>query len=463
MTSPTPASDRNEPVAKQDHVARLVKQHFSVCEGQLSIGGIRVADIAAQFGTPLYVYDQDLIEARIDRLRQALPESFRLFYSIKANPNATILRTMLARGCGLEVASAGELYQTLQAGCRPENIVFAGPGKTRDELAAALQAGIREIHVESLEEAECLNALALDSNRTATISLRINPVAASGGAMRMGGQATPFGIDEEELETTLDQMLALTGLKIVGIHLFMSTQVLDASVLVEQYQRALQIAQRVAVRLPHPLESIDFGGGLGTPYFPHERELDLEQVAAGLREIAKQMRSDPLLSSAQGILEPGRYLENEAGIYLARVTRVKHSRGKTFGVIDGGMHHHLAASGNLGQTIKRNYPVALVNKMDQPNDQPVDIVGPLCTPLDTLARKVDLPAIEMGDLFAVFQSGAYARTSSPHGFLSHNTPAEVMIANGSATLVRRRGEPQDYLSDQYEPPHASSAGDARRQ
>lgn len=266
--------------------------------------------------------------------------------------------------------------------------------------------------------------------------------------MRMGGRAAPFGIDEEHLDATLTQLLTLSHLKIVGIHLFMSTQVLDAQILIEQYHRALQIARHVAARIPHPLQSIDFGGGLGTPYFPNEHELDLSVVAAGLGEIAACMVADPLLSTAKGILEPGRYLVNEAGIYLARVTRVKHSRGKTFAVIDGGMHHHLAASGNLGQTIKRNYPVALANKLTASHDQAVDIVGPLCTPLDTLARKVELPPIERGDLLAIFQSGAYARTASPHGFLSHNAPAEVMVSDGVVKLIRRRGEVDDYLRDQ---------------
>ncbi len=160
------------------------------------------------------------------------------------------------------------------------------------------------------------------------------------------------------------------------------------------------------------------------------------------------MQADPLLRSATAIIEPGRFLVNEAGIYLSRVTRVKQSRGKTFAVIDGGMHHHLAASGNLGQTIKRNFPVAVVNKIGQSPQHPVDVVGPLCTPLDCLARAAELPLIEAGDLIGVFQSGAYARTSSPHGFLSHDTPAEVLVVDGQAMLIRRRGQPQDYLRDQ---------------
>jgi diaminopimelate decarboxylase len=197
------------------------------------------------------------------------------------------------------------------------------------------------------------------------------------------------------------------------------------------------------------LQTIDYGGGLGTPYFAHERELDLQEVARVFADTGQQMKSDPLLADTEGVIEPGRFLVNEAGIYVSRVTRVKDSRGKKFAVVDGGMHHHLAASGNLGQTIKRNYPVAVLNKLGLPQTQPTEVVGPLCTPLDALARQADLPPVEAGDLFGVFQSGAYARTSSPHGFLSHDSPAEVMVADGAPRLIRRRGCPEDYLNDQH--------------
>jgi len=268
--------------------------------------------------------------------------------------------------------------------------------------------------------------------------------------MRMGGRASPFGIDEEDLDDVLNEVANLRHLRVAGVHLFMATQILDADVLIEQYRSALTISHEVASRIPGSLETIDFGGGWGTPYFAHESELDLEKVASGIAAVDKQMREDPLLAGAEGIIEPGRFLVNEAGLYLAKVTRVKTSRDKTFAITDGGMHHHLAASGNLGQTIKRNYPVAIVNKLGLLPKQKVNIVGPLCTPLDMLARQVKLPHIEAGDLFGVFQSGAYARTSSPHGFLSHNSPAEVMVMDGIARLIRRRGEPQDYLRDQCE-------------
>ncbi|MFZ0636979.1 MAG: hypothetical protein WAM08_15770, partial [Candidatus Acidiferrales bacterium] len=210
----------------------------------------------------------------------------------------------------------------------------------------------------------------------------------------------------------------------------------------------LEIARRVAKRTGRPLAMLDFGGGLGVPYFSHEHELDMEALRAGLAKLFADVERDSAFSGTKFMVEPGRYLVGEAGVYVARVTDIKISRGKKFLIGDGGMHHHLAASGNLGQTIKRNYPVAILNKLDAPATETVDVAGPLCTPLDVLARGVQLPPAEVGDLIGVFQSGAYARAASPLGFLSHPSPLEVWIEGGESRLIRRRGEYQDYLNDQ---------------
>ena len=433
---------------KANQVARVVDKYYGVNENELCVGGLPVTTMVEQYGSPLFVYDQGIISRKISEVRSILRPRFQLFYSIKANPNASILKLFLGEGCGIEVASAGEIHQALAAGCTADQIIFAGPGKTEPELDLAIEMTIREIHVESVEEAKLINQLAGKRDQVVRVALRVNPVDSAGGAMRMGGKASPFGIDEEEIDSAIDEIDSLSNLYVQGVHLFMGTQILDADVLVGQYHRAVSIAQHVASRLGRPLETIDFGGGLGTPYFAHESELNLECVAQGIADIDQRMNADPLLSNTTAILEPGRFLVNESGIYVARVLRVKHSRGKTFAVIDGGMHHHLAASGNLGQTIKRNYPIAVLNKLGMAEDTPVEIVGPLCTPLDTIGRGIMLPVIESGDLVGVFLSGAYARTSSPLGFLSHNTPPEIMVSEGRSTLIRRRGEPRDCLRDQ---------------
>jgi diaminopimelate decarboxylase len=266
--------------------------------------------------------------------------------------------------------------------------------------------------------------------------------------MRMGGRAAPFGVDEEVVDETVDRILSWSALDLRGIHLFAGTQILSSEILITQYRKGLDIARRVAARLKHPLATLDFGGGLGIPYFPHEHELDTQAVQVGVYSLMEEVRHDPLLNGTHFYVEPGRYLVGEAGVYITRVSDIKISRGKKFLIVDGGMNHHLAASGNLGQTIKRNFPLAVVNKLDQAAEEVVDVVGPLCTPLDILARGVKLPRAEIGDLIGVFQSGAYARSASPLGFLSHGTPPEVWTSAGSHSLVRRRGDADDYLRDQ---------------
>ncbi len=443
--------------APTDLVAELVDRHFGIAEGQLLVGGLPIADIATQFGTPLYVYDQTVLQRRYGALRDALPTNFDICYSVKANPNQALLRFFVERNCGLEIASSGERVQALAAGCPPERILFAGPGKTEVEIAAAVAQGIGEIHIESLTEVRRVAAAAQGCDRRVRIALRVNPAASvQGGGMRMGAKPAPFGIDEDQLEEVLAEIAQETALDVVGIHLYVGTQILDAQVLLEQYRAGLEIARRASARLGKPLSTIDLGGGLGVPYFVHERPLDLAQLRQGLAQLTQETAGDPALAGVRYIIEPGRFLVAEAGIYVARVTDAKVSRGKRFVITDGGMHHHLAASGNLGQTIKRNFPVALVNKLDQAAGEAVDVVGPLCTPLDVLARNLALPPVEIGDLVGVFQSGAYARAASPLGFLSRQSPPEVLIAEGVSHLIRRRGSDADYLADQPESRHSGS-------
>jgi diaminopimelate decarboxylase len=432
-----------------DHAAFLIKDYFPSSERELSIGGVAVSELAHQYQTPLFVYDRGVMDKKWSLLRDALPPAFSIYYSVKANPNQTILKHFLAKGAGLEVASAGEFCQALAAGCSPEKIVFAGPGKTEPELELVLGKGVGEIHLESVREAERVSAIAERQGLRARVALRVNPSGeAEGGAMRMGGRPAAFGVDEESLEEVLDRLLSQKSLDFRGIHIFTGTQILDFQILVNQYRKGLEIARRVAARLKRPLHTLDFGGGLGTPYFPHEEPLDTIQLKTALDILFKPLYDDPLFAGTQFMVEPGRYLVGEAGVYVCRVNDIKVSRGKKFLILDGGMHHHLAASGNLGQTIKRNYPVAVLNKLNEPAEETYDLAGPLCTPLDVLARAAKLPRIDVGDLIGVFQSGAYARSASPLGFLSHPPPPEVWVAHGSHCLIRRRGEFRDYMRDQ---------------
>ncbi len=433
-----------------------IEDWFSGSDGELQIGGIAVSKLAEEFGTPLFAYDESVMRRKWDLLRSTFPRRFEINYSVKANPNLHILAFFLSRGAGLEIASAGELYQAREAGCAPDRLLFAGPGKTPAELHLALTEAVGEIHAESMLELQRIGYLATSLHRKAPVAIRVNPDAdAQGGAMRMGGKPAPFGIDEELLDAALDFVGSHPSIEFRGIHLFTGTQILDSEVLIAQYRKGeIQIARRVG----KPLHSLDFGGGLGIPYFANERPLDMKALGVGLSDLEREIAADPAFKGTRLVIEPGRYLIAEAGVYLTRVLDVKMSRGKKFVILDGGMNHHLAASGNLGQTIKRNFPIAVATKWGKPDEETVDIVGPLCTPLDTLGRAVAVPHVEVGDFMAVFQSGAYARAASPLGFLSHPTPPEVMAHNGEARLIRKRGEAADYLRDiEFAPSPLASA------
>src|SRR5215472_1148295 len=389
-----------------DLASSLAARYFPDSRESLVLSAVPIHQLVEAYGTPFYAYDRCVVDRKHDALRNTLPKRFSIYYSIKANPCPAVVKHFLSRGCGLEIASLGEFQKAIDAGCPAERILFAGPGKSEAELEAVLARGIGEIHMESLTEASRIAAICRRLGRKAHVAIRINPSGeAEGGAMRMGGRPAPFGMDEEILDQVLDAVLGEPHLELQGIHLFTGTQILDASILLGQYRHGLGLARRVVARLGNPLKTLDFGGGLGVPYFPHEQELNLTALREGLAALCAEVEADPAFSDTRFLVEPGRFLTSEAGVYVVRVNDIKISRGKKFLIVDGGMNHHLAVSGNLGQTIKRNYPIALLNKLNFPAEEAVDVVGPLCTPLDTLARAVTLPRAEIGDFVGIFQSG----------------------------------------------------------
>lgn len=422
-------------------VPGLLKRNFGIVDGELAVGGIRASALAESYGTPLYVYDAAIIRNNLRRLREAVGDRIDVHYSVKANPHPDIIRILVEEGAGLEIASAGEYVRARRAGGSPERIVFAGPGKSFEELDFVIGRGIAEIHLESEQEIEQVAAIGARRGRRVAVAVRINPLAAvQGGAMRMGGQPTQFGFDEERLEEVIRTVLSKPELDLTGVHLFAGTQILDADMLLAQWAHGLDLARRVAALKGGPLATLDLGGGLGVPYFSNETPLDLQRVAAGTADLLAAADADPILKDTRILLEPGRFLLGPAGVYLSRVRSVKHSRGTTFAVVDGGMHHHLAASGNLGQVIKRDYPLLVANKATARAETVAVVVGPLCTPLDTIGRNVEMPHPSVGDIVAVLQSGAYGLTASPSGFLSHPMPAEVLVDEGRAELIRPRGD-----------------------
>ncbi|QCI69121.1 type III PLP-dependent enzyme [Phreatobacter stygius] len=370
------------------------------------------------------------------KLAEVLSGFASIHYSIKANPNPGVIGVLIGQGAGVEIASLGEYRLARSAGADPSRILFAGPGKRAEELAVVLREGIGEIHLESLEEIARIERLIEAGGVPAPVAIRFNPVAeVQGGAMRMGGRPAPFGFDEEELDGVVDQVEASAAFDLRGVHMFAGTQILDADMLAGQWAHGLAVARRVAARIGRPLKTIDLGGGLGIPYYIGEAALDLERLATHIPALAEALAADPLTRDAQVVVEPGRFLVGPAGVYVACVLAAKTSRGSRFLVTDGGMHHHLAASGNLGQIIKRDYPVLAPARMGEPATVTASLAGPLCTPLDMIARKAELPDLREGDLVAVLQSGAYGLSASPVNFLGHPLPREVLVDGGAARLI----------------------------
>lgn len=418
----------------QSHGPAFAAALFDISGNDLVIGGLPVRDIVAGTGTPCFLYDAGAMRRAYRDLETALGGFADIYYSVKANPLPAIISLFRQEGAGAEIASVGEYRAAIKAGVAPDNIIFAGPGKGMAELREVIEGGIGEIHIESAEEIARIEAI----GKPVKASIRINPVPdAQAGAMRMGGKATAFGFDEEELDTVLSLFKNTRHIDLVGVHIYGGTQILDADMLVSQWRHGISLAARMAEMLGKPLETIDLGGGLGIPYFAGETPLDLEKVRAAIPDLRALLKSHSLIAGAHVIVEPGRFLAGPGGIYVAEVNSVKTSRGTTFVVMDGGMHHHLAASGNLGQIVKRNYPIVAPAMMLAEHEETATIVGPLCTPLDTLARNAALPRLKAGDLLAILQSGAYGASASPAGFLSHAAAKEVLVSDGAIEVIGR--------------------------
>lgn len=419
-----------------DLADRLIAGNLSREDGVLRVGGLPLDALAAEHGTPLFVYDAGLMRRSYRALAAAVAGFASVDYSVKANPEPAVIRIFREEGAGAEIASGAEFAAAMQAGVDPKRILFAGPGKSEADIARVVAGGIGEIHLENAEELARVAACAGRHGLTPRVALRINPgAAAQGGAMRMGGKPSPFGFDEEEMDAAVDTVEAEPRLHLSGLHLFAGTQGLQAGTLLTQWTYGLRLAARIAARIGRPLDTIDLGGGLGIPYFAGDTPLDLDALRTGLPPLIESVRADPLLARARVVLEPGRYLVGPAGLYVARVRAVKHSRGTRFVITDGGMHHHLAASGNLGQIVKRDFPLVAVRQPEGAERTPCAVVGPLCTPLDMLARAAPLPELRAGDLVAVLQSGAYALSASPTGFLSHPLPAQVLVEEGRVQVL----------------------------
>lgn len=401
-------------------------------------GAVDFCALAATFGTPFYLYDLDGALARVRQMRDALPAGFRLFYCPKANPNAGVLGAFREAVDGLDVSSIGEVRLAEALGYEPEAMSFAGPGKTDAELREAIGRRVGIISIESVGELRRLSSIARRADRRVHVTLRINPLAPMKQfAMRMGGQASPFGIPEESAEEVLREALDDDAIEVLGLHVYAGTQCLDVDGVADSVRNTLSVVARLAGSTGLQLQVVNLGGGIGVPYFEGENPVDPVTVSAAIARVVAKATSEPALGGVGFVLELGRYLIGEFGTYVARVIDVKVTRGKQFAILDGGMNHCFAATGNFGQLIKKNFRMANLSRPTGTTGA-YDVVGPLCTPLDTLGRNVQFPEVAPGDLIGIMNCGAYGLSASPVLFLGHNTPSEVIHLGGRCALAASR-------------------------
>lgn len=399
---------------------------FGSIDGQLAVGGVPVGRLAERVGTtPFFAYDRAMLTGRIEHLRKTLPDSIDLSYAVKANPMPAVVQHLAGLTDSLDVASALEMRIALDTPMPANRISFAGPGKTAQEIAQAVAAGVT-IEMESATEFGRVLAAGESLGIRPRVAIRVNPdFSVKGSGMRMGGGPQQFGIDAELVPAMLADIGA-ADVDFLGFHVFAGSQNLRAEIVAEAQRKTVDLVLSLAEHAVTPIRYVNLGGGFGIPYFDRDEPFDLAYIGDNLAELM-DTRIEPNLPDARVVIELGRYIVGECGVYITKVVDRKISRGKTYLVVDGGLHHQLAASGNFGQVIRRNYPVAVANRVDQPALDPVTVVGCLCTPLDLLGDNVILPDAHVDDLIAIFQAGAYGLTASPSAFLGHPAAAEVLV------------------------------------
>jgi len=399
---------------------------FGRVDGRLAVGGVPVDRLAERVGgTPFFAYDRGLLTGRIELLRSTLPPGLDLSYAVKANPMPAVVQHLSRLVDSFDVASALEMRTALDTTMRTDRISFAGPGKTPAELTQAVAAGVT-IEMESETEAERVVAIGASLGIRPRVAVRVNPdFEIKGSGMRMGGGPQQFGVDAERVPALLKD-LAGADVEFLGFHVFAGSQNLRAEILTDAQRKTVELVLRLAEFAPGPVRYVNLGGGFGIPYFEKDVPLDLPAIGANLAELHQRVIL-PNLPEARVVIELGRYIVGECGVYVTRVIDRKTSRGRTYLVVDGGLHHQLAASGNFGQVIRRNYPVAIGTRIDAAADETATVVGCLCTPLDLLGDNISVPRAEVGDLVVVFQAGAYGLTASPTAFLGHPAPVEVLV------------------------------------
>lgn len=401
----------------------------------------RIREFILESKRPFFVYDLRKIEEKFTALKDALPKNFQIYYSMKANPNVNVVKFLYTLGCGIEIASSGEFKTATKVGVAPKKIIFAGPGKSDEELSQAIKCGIKVINVESFNELSRVNDIAKNLNRIQDVNIRVNPLfKIEESVLQMGGDAQKFGVDIEQIEKLKTSLTSFKNTNLVGIHVFSATQMLNRSLIVKNFENTIEIARAVSALLMKKLTIIDMGSGLGIPYSENEHEVELENLKKPMQRI---INSAQLQNSTSFVIETGRFLVGESGYYVTRVVDKKISRGKTFVICDGGINHLLRTA-----LINTTHPITVVQKRAKKGFEKVSVGGSLCTSLDFFAKDVVLPLVEIGDYIVIKNSGAYGYTESMPYFLSHDFADEYLYVGDKMKLIREGRKIEDILAEQ---------------
>lgn len=398
--------------------------------------GIDLLSIVSDRSTPCYVYDMRFVLHRIRALKDNLSNDINLYYAVKANPNSEILTLLNQEIDGVDISSGGEMQYSLQGGFKAENMSFAGPGKNNIELKEALKRNIASISIESLQELKRVQSLAAALKVEAQVSLRINPSQVfKEFAIKMGGRASQFGIDEERCEDFFTLLKQSPNCRFIGYHVYSGTQCLISDALLDNYKNTLAIVKKFTKKYDIVPNQINFGGGFGVPYYKKQDPLPAEEVCRSLSRVFSDFKKEMDFPELKGIIELGRYIMAEAGYYITQVVDKKISRDRVYCILNGGMNHHLAASGNFGQVIRKNFKIVNISNSLDKKTETVTLVGPLCTTIDIMGDKVKISRVTIGDYIGFMNSGAYAYTASPLLFLSHPKPDEIMVTSSNKIKI----------------------------
>ncbi|MFI9387105.1 type III PLP-dependent enzyme [Kutzneria sp. NPDC052558] len=403
----------------------------------------RNADLARRFGSPLYVYDLDRVTAARRDLFAALPDGVELFFSFKANPHPEIARALRTGGdrvCQAEVSSTGELAAALDAGFDPADVLYTGPGKTQDELRAAIAAGVRTFSVESLSDLRHVGAVATALGATADCLLRINSATASAStSIRMTGAPSQFGLDSETLPEILPELRAVPGTRLAGMHLFSLSNSQDEAGLIDEFRHTIGVAADLHHRLGIPVRLLDIGGGFAAPYLVPGDRPSYPGLRPALAATLDAHFPGWRAGAPRVACESGRHLVGDGGQLVCTVVNVKQSRGQRFVILDAGINI-LGGMSGLGRLLPVTVgfdPAAMAGDVDLDQLAPAHLVGPLCTPGDVLGRGVPTPALLPGDVVTIPNAGAYGVTASLLMFLGRPAPVEVVVRGDEVVSASR--------------------------